>query len=274
LAALRQLGDAMKAGRAEPVTTAEVESRYLRAKSTVEKPVADGGLWNGRCYSERLKNGALTPQVNEDQVVGVFFGELTNERARLVLDALAANRKPWGFRESFPYRPASFGYRPGDYANGAVWPWLNYVDAWARFGAGRADEAAAILRDVARHDLLTHARALPHECLDGETGEPLRNAPQAWNAAYFGAVFHGLFGVERNAAGELLVHPRAILGPGWRVRVPVVEGEVEVADAVDAGGPRVRWSLSSPLVVDVRVPGCAAFVRRLAPGSGVKVLEK
>lgn len=274
LAALGELRGAVDAAR-DPEFTAELEARIRRARASLEKAAADGGLWGGRHYVERMHDGSVARQVNEDQVVGSLFGILTPERERLVFDALAANRTPWGFRESFPYRPATSGTRLGDGSNGSVFPWLNFVDAWARYGAGRAAEATAILRDVARHDLLLHAQALPHEFLDGESGEPLGNAPQAWNAAFFGAVFHGLFGVERTREGELRIAPRAILGPGWRVRVPVAEGEVEVADGGNPQAPpEVRWSLARPLSVDVRVPGCAAFVARLPPGSGVKALAR
>jgi hypothetical protein len=273
LAALHDLLDATKTGRDGAQQAAELENRYLRAKAAVDARVESGGLWNGRFYVERWKDGKTAPQVNEDQIVGSLFGEMPVERAMLVFDSLLPNRRPWGVRESFPYRPTSFGYRPGDYANGAVWPWLNYADAWARLKVGRTGDALAILRDCSRQDVLLGS-AIPHECLDGETGRALRNAPQAWNASFFGAIFHGLLGVERLASGELQVAPRAIAGPGWRVRVPVAEGEVEVAAGAAGEPPTLRWVLERPLAVRVAVPTFRAISRTLPAGTGSLTLER
>lgn len=273
LAALGELLGAMRDARGNDQAFAELEERWLRGRARADARVEDGGLWTGRFYAERWKDGRAAPQVNEDQIVGILFGVVPAERAGLVFGALAPSRRPWGVRESFPYRPAGFGYRPGDYANGAVWPWLNYADAWARLRAGRAAEGLALLRDVARRDVLLGS-GLPHECLDGETGEAMRNAPQAWNASFFGAVFHGLLGVERGAGGALRIAPTVAAGRGWRVRAPVPEGEVEAADGVGAAPPVVRWSLTAPLEVEVAIPGFRPWKERLAAGQGSKALER
>lgn len=285
IAALQQLERAMTLGRDRIETITEIRSRLEKATATVNAPADRGGLWGGSHYIERwAQPPASSPVeseflanrspsiVNEDQVVGILFHTIPAERTGVVLDTLARNRVPFGVRESFPYRTLQYGHRPGDFTNGAVWPWLNYADAWARFEVGRPAEALAILRDVASNDLFHSGAAIPHECLDGNTGEPMRNAPQLWNATFFAAVFHGLFGVRRDETGLLTIAPRALPARGWRVRAPLPEGEVEVTDGHGAEAPQLRWFLTEPLPVRIQLPGRQEYQAILPPGPGGKDL--
>lgn len=279
LAAFSEIMSAMKSGNDNIIIQKEVADRFALAKQTIHSPLEKGGLWNGRFYAERWKAESETRPsfynkdiVNEDQIVGILFSLVPGDRISLIFDALQPSRRPWGFLESYPYRPANFGYRRGDYLNGGVWPWLNYADAWARFNSGRSAEALTILRDVAQYDLFKSGEAIPHECLDGETGSPLRNAPQLWNSSFFGAVYHGLFGIQREYNGLLTIEPRALPGRGWRVRVPLREGEVEVADGGADQPPTLKWIIKEELAIRIKLPGREKFETILHAGSGEKKL--
>ncbi|MFN0204788.1 MAG: GH116 family glycosyl hydrolase [Planctomycetota bacterium] len=279
LAAFSEIMAAMKSGNDNVTIQKEVAERFALAKQTIHSPLEKGGLWNGRYYVERWKTESETRPsffskniVNEDQIVGILFSVVPEDRISPIFDALLPNRRPWGFRESYPYRSDNFNYRQGDYLNGGVWPWLNYADAWARFNSGRSAEALTILRDVAQYDLFKSGEAMPHECLDGETGAPLRNAPQLWNSSFFGAVYHGLFGINREYNGLLTIEPRALPGRGWRVRVPLREGEVELADGEANQPPTLKWMIKEELPIRVKLPGREKFETILRPGNGEKKL--
>jgi hypothetical protein len=284
LAAMSELSRAIGTAANGVVLQKEVSDRIELARKTIHASVAQGGLWNGRSYGDRWRAPAESrpgqrniinhnsDSIGEDQIFGVLFDQVPPERISLLFDSLQAHRRAWGVRESYPYHPASFGREPGDDSNGAVWPWLNYADAWARLKAGRTSEALAILRDVARFDLIDSGEASPHECLHGESGTPMRNSPQLWNASFFGALYHGLFGVERDYNGLLSIAPRVLAARGWRVRVPLREGEVEVADGDANNPPVLRWIVREELPIRVQLPGRPVFETVLAPGQGEKSL--
>ncbi|MBI3820622.1 MAG: beta galactosidase jelly roll domain-containing protein [Planctomycetes bacterium] len=277
IAALTQLIEVMKLGRDDVSAVMEFEKRLQRATRTVDGNFEAGGLWNGKYYCERWRGAsesapaetaAIRNQkiVNEDQIVGIFFDVVPRERINLIFDSLEANRGAAGIRESYPYRPAAAGHRPGEFTNGAVWPWLNYADAWARLRAGRTSDGIELLKLVARYDLLQSGGSMPNECLDGETGEPLRNAPQLWNSDFVGAVFHGMFGIDRDWNGLLHIEPRALLARGWRVRIPVPEGDLELRDGEGDNPPELSWALETELPVLVKLPDRPQWRSILQPG--------
>jgi glycogen debranching enzyme len=148
-------------------------------------------LWNGRCYVNQWRDGREDSTVAEEQVVGAFFNVIPRDRIPKIFEALRANETPWGVRESFPYRK-DFGYEPGDYHNGGIWPFLNAVDAWARIRCGFREDGIRLLKKIGHADLEAEGDWFPHENVHGETGKNIRHRVQAWNAAYFGAVHFGL----------------------------------------------------------------------------------
>ncbi len=56
--------------------------------------------------------------------------------------------------ETFPYYPKEFGLDPATYHNGAVWPWVNFMDCWARIRLGQKDDAIDIIKRVGRADII------------------------------------------------------------------------------------------------------------------------
>lgn len=170
---------------------------YAKGMQVLNLPVGQGGLWNGSCYVQVWKDGRPDDRALQDQCVGILFGVVDPERARLVLDAVGASFGPFGTRETWPYHPDSFGYPGGVYHNGGVWPWLCFVEAWARWMVGQHSEALDRVRAVARADLEREGDWMPHEYLHGETGENRGSPIQAWNACLFGAVKFGFLGDGR-----------------------------------------------------------------------------
>ncbi len=167
-----------------------------RCRAALNRAPAQGGLWNGAYYVQAWRDGRADSRVLQDQCVGILFGVVDAARAESIFAALAPSRCPYGVAETWPVWPADFGYAPGTYHNGGVWPWLTFADAWARLRCGRRDEALAMIRDTARADLFARGDHLPHEHLNAFTGENLGKPVQAWNACLFGAFAFGLRGME------------------------------------------------------------------------------
>jgi hypothetical protein len=181
----------------ETASAARLRARADKAAALLHRPISEGGLWNGRYYQQVWRDGRASPQVLQDQVVGILFGVLNPPRSRSVLEALRANESPWGCRETYPYHSNSFGYRGGDYHNGGIWPWLNHAHAWALLRLGERDQAFELIRRMGHADLELAGDFIPHEYLDGETGKQAGVPMQGWNAALFGALFFG--GPDREA---------------------------------------------------------------------------
>ena len=160
----------------------------------VNKSINDGGLWNGDYYVNVWYNGWKDSHLLEDQTVGILFGVVDAEKAAKIYASLERSKCRWGIRETYPYYPDTFGYKGGDYHNGAVWPYLNFVDSFSRFKAGKIDDAIWILKTVGWADLERDGDFLPHENIDGETGENSHHFIQAWDSVYFAAIYFGLLG--------------------------------------------------------------------------------
>jgi len=181
----RKLGDESAAN--------DYKLMYEKGLVAANRSVDEGGLWNGAYYVNFWRDGRTDDRVLEDQVVGILFGVVDEARAESIYESLMANECPWGVRETFPYyHEESFGLRGGDYHNGAVWPYLNFIDALSRIRNGRRADGIRIMEKVANADLVLHGDFLPHENIDGETGENTHKYIQGWNAAYYAAFYFGL----------------------------------------------------------------------------------
>ena len=99
---------------------------------------------------------------------------------------------PYGVAETFPYYDDSFGYPSATYHNGGVWPWVSFMDCWARINMGRQEEAIDIIKKVGRADLVNSGDWSPNEHIYSLTGENLGFHIQGWNAGLFGLVYFGL----------------------------------------------------------------------------------
>ncbi|MEQ8846755.1 GH116 family glycosyl hydrolase [Botrimarina sp.] len=163
-----------------------------RGEAALMRPADEGGLFNGR-YFEHVWDSPPDDlnHVSEDQAVGVLYNVVPSSAQHAVLDSLAASTTQWGVRETFPFFEGDFGYGPGDYHNGGVWPYLNHVHAWALLENGRRKEAVELMKRVGRADLVAAGDYVPHEYLHGVSGEQSGVPMQGWNAAMFGALYFG-----------------------------------------------------------------------------------
>ncbi|MDR1887371.1 MAG: hypothetical protein LBQ70_05580 [Prevotellaceae bacterium] len=169
------------------------ESAYGKGYKFINKPVNEGGLWNGNYYCQIWKTGEINDKLLQDQTVGILFDVVDKDRASKIIDALnTKSMTKYGIAETFPYYPESFGYKPATYHNGAVWPWLSFMDCWARLHAGRKQEAVELIKKVADADLVASGDWSPNEHINSLTGENLGYQLQGWNAGLFGLVYFGI----------------------------------------------------------------------------------
>ena len=185
------------AAMARMLDDAEAEALYAaaadRACERINLPREQGGLWNGRYYCQIWEDGRQDDRLLQDQTIGILLGVIPPARGRSIIRALnRTNRTPYGICETFPYYPADFGYEPATYHNGAVWPWLSFVDDWARITLGRRREAIRLVKTVARADLQDSGDWAANEHINSLTGENLGFQLQGWNAGLFGLVYFGL----------------------------------------------------------------------------------
>ena len=175
----------------------EARARYAaaaeKAYRRINLPREQGGLWNGRYYCQLWEDGRIDDRLLQDQSVGILLGVIPRSRSLSVVRALnRTSRTPWGIAETWPYYEKDFGYEPGTYHNGGVWPWLSFADDWGRLRLGRRKEALDLVKTVARADLAESGDWAANEHLDSRTGENLGFQLQGWNAGLFGLVWFGL----------------------------------------------------------------------------------
>lgn len=229
---LAVLRDAMSvAERLGEISQRDVyQSLYNQARASIDagRTYSGNGLWTGRQYGNLWKGGLFYPddRVLEDQTIGGVFGVLDPTRARAIFDALVPNEQPWGVRETYPYYPTDFLPNPGQYHNGAVWPWLNFADAFARFRYGYPNEAERIIGKVGYYDLVWRGDYLPHETLHGENAQNLQHEIQGWNAGLVGSLYFGALGVERAVDGTLRMFPRVDPARTFSFSLSLPEGRV------------------------------------------------
>ncbi|MDR2652128.1 MAG: glycoside hydrolase family 116 protein [Prevotellaceae bacterium] len=169
------------------------ESAYQKGYAFINKSTKDGGLWNGDYYCQKWKDGQINDKLLQDQTIGILFDVVPEDKALKIINSLnTKSLTPYGIAETFPYYPAEFGYKPATYHNGAVWPWLSFMDCWARIHVGKTDEAIELIKKVANADLVESGDWSPNEHINSLTGANLGFQLQGWNAGLFGLVYFGI----------------------------------------------------------------------------------
>lgn len=192
MAALKKM-ELMAEACGDSKAACEYAEAYDRAFRRVNMDVKDGGLWNGEYYCQIWRDGSVNDRLLQDQTIGILFGVVPDDRAAKIFGALnERSLTPYGVAETFPYYDESFGYPPATYHNGAVWPWVSFMDCWARVRMGRRTEAVELVKRVGRADLVDSGDWSPNEHINSLTGENLGFHIQGWNAGLFGLVYFGL----------------------------------------------------------------------------------
>ncbi|MDR3245607.1 MAG: glycoside hydrolase family 116 protein [Prevotellaceae bacterium] len=169
------------------------DAAYKKGYAFINKSTKNGGLWNGDYYCQKWKDGEINDKLLQDQTIGILFDVVPEDRALKIINSLnTKSLTPYGIAETFPYYPASFGYKPATYHNGAVWPWLSFMDCWARIRMGKSEEAIELVKKVANADLVVSGDWSPNEHINSLTGENLGFQLQGWNAGLFGLVYFGI----------------------------------------------------------------------------------
>ena len=177
----------------DSVAIEKYEEAYRKGYDIVNKPVEEGGMWNGRYYCQLWKNGSVNDKLLEDQTIGILFDVVPRDKALKIIESLnEMSLTPYGVAETFPYYPKEFGLDPATYHNGAVWPWVNFMDCWARIRLGQKDDAIDIIKRVGRADIIVSGDWSANEHINSLTGENLGFHIQGWSAALFGTVYFGL----------------------------------------------------------------------------------
>ena len=192
LAALKRMAGLAEAC-GDPEAAGKYSEAYQKGFDTVNLPAGQGGLWNGEYYCQLWKGGSVDDHLLQDQTIGILFSVVPEDRAVSIIESL--NRKgmtEYGIRETSPCYPEDFGYAPGTYHNGGVWPWLTFMDAWGRLLAGRGEEARSLVETVARADLADSGDWSPNEYINSYTGNNEGFQLQGWNAGLFGLVYFGI----------------------------------------------------------------------------------
>jgi len=169
------------------------KAAYDKGHDFINRPTSQGGLWNGQFYCQIFKDGSVNEHLLQDQTIGILFGVVPADRAEKIITALnAQSLTEFGIAETTPYYPEEFGYKPATYHNGAVWPWLSFMDCWARIKADHKAEAIELVKKVAKADLVDSGDWSPNEHINSLTGENLGFILQGWNAGLFGVVYFGM----------------------------------------------------------------------------------
>lgn len=165
---------------------------YDKAYMTVNRSTSEGGLWNGEFYAQIWKDGSAREYLAQDQMVGVLYGVVPQDRAESIIHSLdTKSLTPYGVCNMWPYMPGVTDAE-ATYHNGAMWPWMSFLDCWARIEAGHKDEAVSLIKNVFKVDLIDSGDYVPNEHINTLTGENLGFAIQGWNADLFGLMFFGL----------------------------------------------------------------------------------
>ncbi|MDR0686362.1 MAG: hypothetical protein LBF79_02735 [Dysgonamonadaceae bacterium] len=178
------------------------KAAFDKGYNFINKHVSEGGLWNGKYYCQVWKDGAINDKLLQDQTIGILFGIIPQDKANSIFNSLnAMSLTPYGIAETFPYYPETFGMQPATYHNGAVWPWLSFMDCWARIVSNRKKEAIKLVKKVANADLVKSGDWSPNEHINSLTGENLGFILQGWNAGLYGLVYFGLCRNDVNITG-------------------------------------------------------------------------
>jgi uncharacterized protein (DUF608 family) len=179
---------------------------YKKGFDFINKSTAEGGLWNGNYYCQIWKDGSVNSRLLQDQTVGILFGAVPLERAEKIIESLNnQSLTPYGIAETTPYyTKEEFYYAPATYHNGAVWPWMSFMDCWSRLklDSDRRDEVFDLIKRVAKADLVDSGDYSPNEHINSLTGENLGFILQGWNAGLYGLVYFGLMHPETAITGD------------------------------------------------------------------------
>jgi len=215
-------------------TLAEYKALYEKSYKAINADVGDGGLWTGSFYTSSWFDGRADAHVQQDQVVGPLFGVVSPERVESIYASMEQNWTPWGVRDTYPYRE-DFGYNPGDYHNGGVWVYLNFVDAMSRFVNGLADEGFDIMRKVGYGDLEKFDDWMPGEYLDGNTGVNAGKTIQGWDANFYAAFVFGALGLKPVSATEIELMPRIPDSESFETPIVLHSGQLRLTQRSENG---------------------------------------
>jgi glycogen debranching enzyme len=244
----------------------EYRRAAIKAEAFVNRPVEQGGLWNGRYYVEQWPDGPRSGLVLEDQLVGAWFDVIPADRLQSIYASLAANRTRWGVRETFPYRIGwgeESGGTPGNYHNGGIWPYVNFMDAGGRYANGQAETAEQIIREVGRADL-DEGDDRPSEYLNGDDGSNRKFSILLDDADLFSTLYFKALGLTRvdDSTFEIRVHLPERRDFSTRLILPV--GPIRLSSR--SGRLDWHWELSS-----ARRPHIAVHVIDERPSRSVLV---
>jgi len=177
------------------------EQRYQqaadKAAAKMNHSVKDGGQWNGHFYTQIWKDGSVSPICMQDQMIGVLYDVIPHKKTDKLIQYLNKhNRTNYGICTSFPYLKG-VSDPEGTYHNGAVWPWVSFMDCWARIHAGHKRQAIRLIKKVAKADLVNTGDYVPNEHINSINGKNLGFPIQGWNANLFGVVYFGLLHPEK-----------------------------------------------------------------------------
>lgn len=192
LAALKEM-QTMAKNCNDDVALTKYYNAYKKGYDFINKSTQEGGLWNGRYYCQIWKDGSVNDKILQDQTIGIMFDVVPEDRSHSIIKTLNSNNlTQFGICETFPYYPEKFGYEPGTYHNGGVWPWVSFMDDWARLKLGYKDEAINLIKIVAEADLVKSGDWSPNEHINSRTGKNLGFKLQGWNSGLFGLIYFGL----------------------------------------------------------------------------------
>ncbi len=201
-AAFRDVAE-LAARRNEAVVADEARRHAARAAQRITE-----GFWDppAQTLAHCIRtDGALSAERTVWPAVPVMLAIVDGERADRTLDYIDSDAitTPWGCRL---LSRASVHFDPLGYNQGAVWPFLTGLAAYADFERGRADAGYAKVSSVAE---LTFAEALGRvpELLSGTRPRSLDAAVpnQMFSAmATVGPVVRGIFGLRPSALDNVL----------------------------------------------------------------------
>lgn len=162
---------------------------YRKAYDLTNRTTAEGGLWNGNFYAQIWKDGKVSELLTQDQMVGALYGVIPQERVESIIKALDTQAfTPYGVCNMWPYIPAVTDPE-ATYHNGGMWPWMSFMDCWARIVSGHSDEAIELMQRVFHADIDASGDRVPNEHINTQTGENLGFPIQGWNADLIGLLY-------------------------------------------------------------------------------------
>ncbi len=190
---------ALAARRGESALAAEAGQAAERAVRRLNEAFWDA---EARSLAHSLRtDGDLSRERTAWTVMPIVLGLVSGERADATLDVIDGDAitTPWGCRL---LSRESESYNPMGYNQGAVWPFITGLAAYADFERGRGDAGYAKVRAVAE---LTFAEAL------GRTPELLSGArPRTLDASVPNQMFSAMATVGPAVRGLLGVRPSAM----------------------------------------------------------------